>query len=190
MASSRDEQFEREALPFIDDVYRFALALTGSPPDAEDAAQETYLRAYKSWHTYTPGSECRRWLFTICKNVVRNRPLPAATVELDASDAEAETLAAVLQHSALLRENAEFAVDRPITLAAIDRAIAQLPEPFRTAVLLVDVEDQSYQSAAELLSVPIGTVRSRLFRGRRLLQETLIHHARDIGLRAAPPASA
>ncbi|HSL72128.1 MAG TPA: RNA polymerase sigma factor, partial [Longimicrobiales bacterium] len=64
MPPDRDEQFEREALPHIDDVYRFALALTGSPPDAEDATQETFLRAYRSWHTYTPGSECRRWLFT------------------------------------------------------------------------------------------------------------------------------
>ena len=186
----KDEQFEKEALPFIDDVYRFALALTGSAQDAEDAAQETFLRAYKSWHTYTPGSECRRWLFTICKNVVRNRPVPIATVELDACDAEAETLAAVLQHSALLREHADFSVDRQIILAAIDQAVAELPEPFRTAVLLVDIEDNPYHVAAEILGVPIGTIRSRLFRGRRLLQDMLLHHARDVGLRAAPPSTA
>jgi RNA polymerase sigma-70 factor (ECF subfamily) len=189
MATARDEQFEREALPYIDDVYRFALALTGSSADAEDAAQETFLRAYKSWHTYQLGSECRRWLFTICKNVIRNRPAPVAAVELDAYDAEAETLAAVIQHSDLLKENADFVMDRGLTLAAIDRAIAQLPEPFRTAVVLVDVEDNPYHAAADILGVPIGTVRSRLFRGRRLLQDTLLQHARDFGLRAAPQSS-
>ena len=186
VASNRDADFEREALPHIDDVYRFALALTGSPHDAEDATQETFLRAYRSWHTYTVGTECRRWLFTICKNVIRNRPAPIAAVELDAFDADAETLAAVLQHSSMLREGTEIAVDQKLLGKAIDDAIAKLPEPFRSAVVLVDVEDQSYNHAAEVLGVPIGTVRSRLFRGRRMLQETLVNFARDAGLRALP----
>jgi RNA polymerase sigma-70 factor (ECF subfamily) len=186
VASNRDIDFEREALPHIDDVYRFALALTGSPHDAEDATQETFLRAYRSWHTYTVGTECRRWLFTICKNVVRNRAAPIAAVELDAFDADAETLAAVLQHSTELRDETELAVDHKLLGKAIDDAIARLPEPFRSAVVLVDVEDQSYNHAAEVLGVPIGTVRSRLFRGRRMLQEALISFARDAGLRALP----
>jgi RNA polymerase sigma-70 factor (ECF subfamily) len=127
VASNRDADFEREALPHIDDVYRFALALTGSPHDAEDATQETFLRAYRSWHTYTVGTECRRWLFTICKNVIRNRPAPIAAVELDAFDADAETLAAVLQHSTMLRAGTEIAVDQKILGKAIADAIAKLP---------------------------------------------------------------
>jgi RNA polymerase sigma-70 factor (ECF subfamily) len=183
MDSQRDEQFEREALPFIDDVYRFALALTGAREDAEDAAQETFLKAYRSWHTYQPGTECRRWLFTICRNVVRSRIRPIVEIELDGFEAEAETMAAVLQHSALMREGADATIDRGLMAAAIDQAIAELPEPYRSAVVLVDVQDQSYQAAADVLGVPVGTVRSRLFRGRRLLQGVLLHFARDAGLR-------
>ncbi|MEX2284678.1 MAG: sigma-70 family RNA polymerase sigma factor [Gemmatimonadota bacterium] len=184
MDARSDEQFAREALPFIDDVYRFALALTGTREDAEDAAQETFLRAYRSWHTYESGTECRRWLFTICRNVVRSRYGPIAQIELDAFDAESETMAAVLQHAELVREGADVVVDRALLGAAIDQAIAGLQEPYRSAVVLVDVHDQSYEAAAEVLGVPVGTIRSRLFRGRRILQGTLINFARDAGLRA------
>ncbi|HEV8216631.1 MAG TPA: sigma factor, partial [Gemmatimonadaceae bacterium] len=82
--------FEREALPWIDDVYRFALSLTRDETDADDVVQDTYLRAYRSWHTYLPGSDCRRWLFTICRNVfLRSRERARPTVELEATDADA-----------------------------------------------------------------------------------------------------
>src|SRR5688572_28917564 len=183
MDARSDEQFAREALPFIDDVYRFALALTGTREDAEDAAQETFLRAYRSWHTYQPGTECRRWLFTICRNVVRSRYRPVSEIELDAFDAETETMAAVLQHAGLVREGADTTIDRNLLGNAIDNAISRLAEPYRSAVVLVDVQDQSYQAAADVLGVPVGTVRSRLFRGRRVLQDILINFARDAGLR-------
>ncbi|HSL70577.1 MAG TPA: sigma factor-like helix-turn-helix DNA-binding protein, partial [Longimicrobiales bacterium] len=92
----------------------------------------------------------------------------------------------VLQHADLVRDGTEIEVDRAILGAALDHAISNLPEPFRSAVVLVDVEDQSYQHAAEVLDVPIGTVRSRLFRGRRQLQESLLNFAHDAGLRAQP----
>ena len=183
MASERTEQFEREALPHVDDVYRFAFALTGVREDAEDATQETFLRAFRSWHTYQPGTECRRWLFTICRNAVRSRFAHNRELELDAFDAEGESWAAVLHHAGLLRDGVDVTVDRRIMGHAIDQAITELPEPYRSAVLLVDVQDQSYHDAAVVLGVPIGTVRSRLFRGRRLLQAVLVEHARDAGLR-------
>jgi RNA polymerase sigma-70 factor (ECF subfamily) len=183
MAPNRTEQFEHEALPFVDDVYRFAFALTGKPEDAEDVAQDTFLRAYRSWHTYQPGTECRRWLFTICRNVVRTRSLRPPDIELDAFDAESETFAAVLQHADLLRARHDVSIDRTLMKQAIDQAILELPEPYRSAVVLVDVEDQPYQAAADILGVPVGTVRSRLFRGRRLLQAVLIDYARDAGIR-------
>jgi RNA polymerase sigma-70 factor, ECF subfamily len=189
VAESRDVQFEREALPFIDDVFRFALALTGAREDAEDAAQETFLRAFRSWHTYEPGTECRRWLFTICRNVVRSRYRPIAEVELDAFEAETETLAAVMQHHGLVQQGIDDRVDRTLMGHAIEQAIAQLPEPYRSAVVLVDVQDQSYQGAAEILNVPIGTVRSRLFRGRRLLQDVLVHFALDAGIVPLSPTT-
>src|SRR6516225_8011492 len=82
--------FEREAIPWIDDVYRFALSLTHDESDADDVVQDTFLRAYRSWHTYLPGSDCRRWLFTICRNVfLRSRERARPTVELDAPDVDA-----------------------------------------------------------------------------------------------------
>ena len=90
--AARDHEFEGEALPWLDDVYRFALSLTHDSVDAEDVVQDTYLRAYKSWHTYVPGSDCRRWLFTICRNVfLRSLERRSPTVEI--GDTEGEALA-------------------------------------------------------------------------------------------------
>ena len=177
----RDRQFERDALPWLDDVYRFALSLTRDEADAEDVVQETFLRAYRSWDTFQQGSDARRWLFTICRNVFlrsKEREKP----QVDIQDAEAEASAAVYAHTAARQDGTADALLTQIDLQpALRRALDDLQEPFRSAVVLVDVEDQSYESAAQILDVPIGTVRSRLFRGRRLLQDALFSHARDLG---------
>src|SRR5205085_3138708 len=91
--SARDAEFERDALPWLDDVYRFALSLTRDESDADDVVQETFLRAYRSWHTFIPGTDCRRWLFTICRNVfLRSRERQRVTVDLD--DGEQDAVAA------------------------------------------------------------------------------------------------
>ena len=180
--AERDRQFERDALPWLDDVYRFALSLTREEADAEDVVQETFLRAYRSWDTFQLGSDARRWLFTICRNVFlrsRERQRP----EVDIADAEAEASAAVYAHTDAQRSGTADALLTKIDLQpALRRALDDLQEPFRSAVVLVDLEDQSYETAAQILEVPIGTVRSRLFRGRRLLQDALFTHARDLGL--------
>lgn len=178
-----DLRFEREALPWLDDVYRFALSMSRNEPDADDIVQETFLRAYRSWHTFEAGSDCRKWLFTICRNVfLRSRERERRRVDHGGDDAQLETLAAV-RLTATLREGGYDDLFAQLDLApALDRAIGELPEVFRSAVVLVDVEGLSYEAAASILSVPIGTVRSRLFRGRRLLQEALMLHARDAGL--------
>src|SRR5438270_13546303 len=89
---ARDRSFEDEALPWVDDVYRFALSLTHDAVDAEDVVQDTSLRAYKSWHTYVPGSDCRRWLFTICRNVFL-RSLERRSLTIDVRDADGDHLA-------------------------------------------------------------------------------------------------
>jgi RNA polymerase sigma-70 factor (ECF subfamily) len=176
----RNVSFECEALPWIDDVYRFALSLTRDEADADDIVQDTYLRAYRSWHTYLPGSDCRRWLFTICRNVfLRSRERIRPTVELEAADIDAAAYGA---ESAGARDSGLEAFLSRLDLApAIQTALDRIPEPFRSTLLIVDVEDQSYDAAAEILGVPIGTVRSRLFRGRRLMQEQLLDYARDAG---------
>jgi RNA polymerase sigma-70 factor (ECF subfamily) len=177
----QDELFQREALPWLDDVYRFALSLTRDETDAEDVVQDTFLRAYKSWHTYEPGSDCRRWLFTICRNVfLRARERDRTTVEL--VDSEADVMAASTLFFEAVKSGYEDLHSRVDLAAALSDALAKLPEPFRSTVLIVDVEDQPYEAAADILGVPIGTVRSRLFRGRRLLQEQLLAFARDAGL--------
>lgn len=189
--------FAREALPWLDDVFRFAQSLTRDASDAEDLVQETYLRAFRSWHTYRPdrpGGDARRWLFTICRNVfLRARERSARETTLAEGDV------ASLVPGAGRGRGGDLGVDGPLANAetesllsrldlgpALERAVSELPEPYRAAVVLVDVEDQSYDAAAEALGVPLGTVRSRLFRGRRLLQDRLIAFARDAGLVGAP----
>jgi RNA polymerase sigma-70 factor (ECF subfamily) len=184
--AQRDAEFAREALPWLDDVYRFALSLTRDEADADDVVQETFLRAYRSWHTFIPGTDCRRWLFTICRNVfLRSRERQRPTVDLE--DGEQDALAAGSVYAAAREHGYDDLYARLDIGPALREAIDELAEPFRSAVLLVDVEDLSYDSAAEVMGVPIGTVRSRLFRGRRLLQEKLASLATEYGL---TPASA
>ena len=155
--------------------------MTHDEADAEDIVQDTFLRAYRSWHTYLPGSDCRRWLFTICRNVfLRSCERARPTVELETTDVE--SLTATPWHDVGMRRGTEDSAAHVDVGPAIEAALRQVPEPFRSTVVIVDVEDQSYESAAALLGVPIGTVRSRLFRGRRLMQDRLRVFARDAGL--------
>ncbi|NUO62368.1 MAG: sigma-70 family RNA polymerase sigma factor [Gemmatimonadaceae bacterium] len=177
---ARDHEFRAEALRWLPEVTRFALSLTRDESDADDLVQETFLKAYEAWATYTPGTECRGWLFTICRHTFyRRRRREERQVTCD--DPEVEALAAAAVHASARQGGYADLFTRFDLSDAIDGAIAALPEAFREVVLLVDVNDQSYEAAAEMLSVPLGTVRSRLFRARRLLQEALIDHARDAG---------
>lgn len=187
----RDASFQREALPWLDDVYRFALSLTRDATDAEDITQETFLRAYRSWHTFQRGSDCRRWLFTICRNAfLRAREKHRLEVEID--DGDTEAVASVRLHQQMIDDGTDRLLARIDLAPALKDALATLDEPFRSAVILVDVEDQSYEAASEILGVPIGTVRSRLFRGRRQLQEQLKAYAADAGFPSVrhPPDNA
>ena len=183
-AREDDVRFEAEALPYIDDVYRFALSLTRDAADADDVVQETFLRAYRSWHTFQPGSDARRWLFTITRNVfLRSRERERRHVDLEDGDLEALSSFAAATDQA--RDGSDRILSRIDLGPALQRALNELDEPFKSAVVLVDLEDQSYDAASEILGVPIGTVRSRLFRGRRILQEKLMTYARDAGFTTA-----
>ena len=180
-ARPNDERFEREALCWLPDVTRFALSLTRNEPDAEDLVQDTFLTAYEKWHQYIRGSECRPWLFTICRHrFYRTRERNDRQVASE--DAELEALAAADVHASARESGLDHAFEQSDVLNAIEGAIAELPPVYRDVALLVDVHDESYDSASVALGVPIGTVRSRLFRARRLLQVTLLAHARDAGL--------
>jgi RNA polymerase sigma-70 factor (ECF subfamily) len=176
--------FEQELLASIEAVHRFAVQLTRDPAAAEDVVQETYLRALAHREQYTPGTNCRAWLFTICRNVFVKGAMRSAR-EVAVEDAELEAMAAAAVHGTVAASDPTGAVfERADLDAAVRRALDKLPDEYRTVVALVDVEDQSYAAVAEILAVPIGTVRSRLFRGRRLLQQELLAYAMDAGLLA------
>ncbi len=178
-------EFSALALTAMDDVYRFARSLTRDEVDAEDVVQETYLRAFRSWTTFQPGTDVRRWLFTIARNVfLRSKERGQREVTLD--DDGAEAVDATQARDTWLRKGLDFMLARADLGPAIEEALAEMPETFRSVVVLVDLEDQSYEDAAAVLEVPIGTVRSRLFRGRKLLQEKLLAHAEDAGFVRAP----
>jgi len=182
----RDAEFARDALPFMDDVYRFASSLTRNTSDADDLVQETFLRAFRSWHTFQPGSDARRWLFTICRNAFL-RTREKLRHEVDAEDGDMEALAAATSQVEMRQDGSDQLLARVDLAPALTKALDELAEPFRSAVILVDVEDQSYEAAAEVLGIPVGTVRSRLFRGRRKLQDTLRAYAQDAGFVSAGP---
>ena len=177
--------FEADALRCLDDVARFARSLTRAPDEADDLVQETYLRAFRSRHTWREGADMRRWLFTICKNVfLRSNERARAHVTLD-HDPTDDALATAYLHNALVASHEETLFDRLSASGAIATALDALAEPFRLVVVLVDMEGYGYDDAATALGIPVGTVRSRLFRARRMLQESLIAHARDAGLVAS-----
>ena len=184
-AAARDARFTSEALCWLPEISRFARVLAGNDSDGDDLAQETFLRAYRFWSSYMPGTDCRRWLITICRNVHRTRVTREAVVQSVGDDADIETLAAVRSHMRARDAGIDHLFEQLELGSAIHEAIAALSEPYRVVVQLVDVEDMTYEDVATALEIPIGTVRSRLFRARRLLQDALIQHARDAGFSTA-----
>jgi RNA polymerase sigma-70 factor (ECF subfamily) len=183
---SKDEHFRDEALPHLGAVTNFALSLTHDESDADDLVQDTFLNAFRSWDQYVTGTECRAWLFTICRHAWIRRSKRAER-EVAYADADLEALGAAALHTGALESGLGDLFERHDIQRALSRALDELPDAFREVVVLVDLEDQSYEDAALVLGIPKGTVRSRLFRARRLLQEQLIEHARDAGLATRKP---
>ncbi len=174
--------FETETLDALDSVYRFALQLTKDPCDCDDLVQDTYLRAYRSRHQYRLGTNCTAWLFTICHHLwIQQRQREGRITAWQETDLDGIASSRRFENGAI-----DVSLRRVLELPEFDevlsRALGALPEIYRTAVAIIDVEDQTYESAATILDVPIGTVRSRLFRGRRLLQRQLFAYAEDAGL--------
>lgn len=182
--ATRDSAFERDALACLPDVVRFARSLTRDVTAAEDLVQETFLLAYRGYATFQPGANVRRWLFSICHHAwLRLTQRERRYVNsADGDDAEVETLGAVMGHVAAQRAGFDRFINSLDVGPAITAAIASLAPQFGAAVQLVDVQGLSYEEAANVLGVPVGTVRSRLFRARRILQEQLFEYARDAGV--------
>jgi len=177
--------FVEEALPHMDAVYRFALRLVrGRESEAEDLVQSTFLRAYRSWESYTPGTKVLSWLFTICRNqFLRAEERRGRRPEVTESEVEAnvESLAATAVFSEVSSADPEKAFFDSFVDEEVLRAVDALPDPYREAVVLSDLEGLSYPELVEILQVPTGTVKSRLFRGRRLLQQALYDYALEMG---------
>jgi RNA polymerase sigma-70 factor (ECF subfamily) len=178
-----DERFEREAIPLLSELYGGALRLTRNPTDAEDLLQETFLRAYRGFASFKEGTNLRAWLYRILTNafinIYRKRQREPQTV----SDSDVEEW---YLYDKLGAEGAEASAEAQVLDSLPDEdvqeALASLPDQFRLAVLLADVEGFSYKEIAEILDVPIGTVMSRLHRGRRALERRLWDVMRDRGL--------
>jgi RNA polymerase sigma-70 factor (ECF subfamily) len=177
----KEADFESVALPHLRAVARFALSLTRNRADADDLVQETYLRACSGWHTFRPGSNARRWLFAICRNTFRLR-FRRRPVLVKSDDGDIDAMPAVASHVQAAYDGLEDLFDRIDVRPAIERAIDRLPEPHHSVLILVDLQGLTYEEVAAILEVPIGTVRSRLFRARRIIQQSLIAHAADAGL--------
>ena len=173
--------FEAEMNPHLDALYRNALRLTGNPNDAEDLVQDTYLRAYRFFHQYQPGTNAKAWLFRIMSTVFLNdyRKRSRQGESLSYDELEDFYLYNRLNEEALSKEqafntaNPEDVVIERLGIDEINRAIALLPEEFRETVALATAEGLAYQEISDILGIPIGTVRSRLSRGRKLLQKAL-----------------
>ncbi len=182
-AAERAERFQREAMPFLDQLYGAAMRLTRNPQDAEDLVQETYAKAFAAFHQYQPGTNLKAWLYRILNNtfISNYRKAQRQPKQTDAAEVEdwQEYVAASHQSTGLVSAEAEAIENLPDS--EIRDALAKLPEDRRMAVYLADVEGFSYQEIAEIMDTPIGTVMSRLHRGRRQLRELLADYARELG---------
>ena len=174
-------EFESEALPHMDVLYNFALRTTGNQDDARDLLQETYLKAYRFWDKYEKGTNIRAWLFRIMKNsyINRYRKETKEPDKVDYDDIENFYNSIRAEHTD--PNDLQAKLFNNLLSDEVARALESIPEDFRTVVILCDIEGLTYEEIAEFVEVPIGTVRSRLHRGRKLLQAKLLGYAKTQG---------
>lgn len=181
-AAERGQRFERDALVFMDQLYAAALRYTRNPDDARDLVQDTYLKAFASFHQFEPGTNLRAWLYRVLTTTFINtyrkdqrRP------QLANSEIEDWQLAEAQSHTSDQGKSAETVALESLPDSDIKRALQEIPEEFRLVVYYADVEGFAYKEIAEILGVPSGTVMSRLHRGRKQLREKLADYAKEFG---------
>jgi RNA polymerase sigma-70 factor (ECF subfamily) len=185
-AADRTIRFERDALAFTDQLYAAALRYTKNPEDARDLVQDTYLKAFTSFHQFEEGTNLRAWLYRVLTTTFINtyrkdqRRPQVAQAEL-----EDWQLAQAQSHTSDLGKSAEVEALENLPDSDIKRALQEIPEEFRMVVYLADVEGFSYKEIAEIVGVPGGTVMSRLHRGRKQLREKLADYAKELGYSVA-----
>jgi len=182
--SEKQSAFEKEALPHADLLYNYALRMTNNSSDAEDLLQETYLKAYRFWDKYEQGTNIRAWLFRILKNSFINRYRKESkepdTVDFD----EVQSFYAIPRGESTEPGNSQEALFNNLLDDDVAKAIADLPDDFRTVIILCDIEGLTYEEIAVFVDCPLGTVRSRLHRGRRMLRARLTGYAKQRGYAA------
>jgi len=169
-------RFEEEVLELADQVYRVARRLVGSKEEAEDLVQETYARAFRSWRSFTPGTNLRAWLFRILTNLNIDRGRRQQRTPDTQPIEEGDYFLYNRLEETAPEEDTERIVER-LSQDSVVYALSAVPHDFRDVIVLVDIGDFSYQDAAQILDIPIGTVMSRLHRGRRILKRELAEEA-------------
>ena len=181
-AADRTIRFERDALAFTDQLYAAALRYTKNPDDARDLVQDTYLKAFTSFHQFEEGTNLRAWLYRVLTTTfINSYRKDQRRPQIAQAELEDWQLAQAQSHTSDLGKSAETEALENLPDNDIKRALQEIPEEFRMVVYFADVEGFSYKEISEILGVPNGTVMSRLHRGRKQLREKLADYARELG---------
>lgn len=191
-SEERRQRFERDAMQYVDQLYSAAMRMARNPADAEDLVQEAYTKAFSAFHQYKPGTNLKAWLYRILTNTYINlyRKRQREPLQSNSDTIEDWQLARAESHTSSGLRSAEAEALDHLPDSDVKRALQAIPEEFRLAVYFADVEGFAYKEISDIMNTPIGTVMSRLHRGRKMLRDMLADYAAERGFKAAPDSGA